>query len=325
MEKKERELKDSRPTVGRLAPSPTGGLHLGHARTFLVAWLAARHAGGRVILRIEDLDASRVRAEARRTALDDLRWLGLTGTKGPTWRSIGPLRPVGTLVALRRDPRSSQGEREHLSLHLHPGRHRAAASAPHPEDEGPTYPGTAPSPRGRRDRPGRSPLRLAISSARRPCRLGRPLPGPSGARAVTGRRRFRRRTSHRRPFLSARRRGRRRRDGCEPGDPGRRPGAEHSPADPALPPAGRPEPRFGHVPLAVMPDGRRLAKRDGSLKLAALRDAGVDPRRLVGSLIHSCGWSREIIPMALATRSIASTRRCSPRDLGCHGGVVGDA
>src|SRR5208282_799448 len=60
---------------------------------------------------------------------------------------------------------------------------------------------------------------------------------------------------------------------------------------------GLPEPRFGHVPLAVMPDGRRLAKRDGSLKLAVLRDAGVDPRRLVGGLIHSCGWSRDIVPM----------------------------
>jgi glutamyl-tRNA synthetase len=60
---------------------------------------------------------------------------------------------------------------------------------------------------------------------------------------------------------------------------------------------GRPEPRFGHVPLAVMPDGRRLAKRDGSLKLASLRDLGVDPRCLVGALVHSCGWSREIVPI----------------------------
>ncbi len=50
-------------------------------------------------------------------------------------------------------------------------------------------------------------------------------------------------------------------------------------------------PDFGHVALAVGPDGHRLAKRDGSLKLAALRERGVDPRRLVGSLVRSCGWS----------------------------------
>src|SRR5579872_5820319 len=73
----------TRPIVGRLAPSPTGGLHLGHARTFLLAWLAARGAGGRVILRIEDLDASRARPEARTGAIDDLRWLGLDWDEGP--------------------------------------------------------------------------------------------------------------------------------------------------------------------------------------------------------------------------------------------------
>src|SRR5438045_9380927 len=69
--------------IGRLAPSPTGGLHLGHARTFLIAWLAARNAGGRVILRIEDLDATRVRDEARTAALVDLGWLGLDWDEGP--------------------------------------------------------------------------------------------------------------------------------------------------------------------------------------------------------------------------------------------------
>jgi glutamyl-tRNA synthetase len=48
--------------------------------------------------------------------------------------------------------------------------------------------------------------------------------------------------------------------------------------------------------MAVTPDGRRLAKRDGSLKLATLREAGVAPRALVGSLIHSCGWTDSVVP-----------------------------
>jgi glutamyl-tRNA synthetase len=59
---------------------------------------------------------------------------------------------------------------------------------------------------------------------------------------------------------------------------------------------GWPEPSFGHVPLAVTSDGRRLAKRDGSFKLATLRAAGRDPRVLVGSIAHSCGWSDAIVP-----------------------------
>jgi glutamyl-tRNA synthetase len=59
---------------------------------------------------------------------------------------------------------------------------------------------------------------------------------------------------------------------------------------------GREAPRFGHVPLAIGPDGRRLAKRDGAVKLATLRAEGVDPRRLVGWLAQSCGWTGEAVP-----------------------------
>ncbi len=69
--------------IGRLAPSPTGGLHVGHARTFLAAWLAARHRGGKMILRIEDLDASRVRPGLAQAAIEDLLWLGLDWDEGP--------------------------------------------------------------------------------------------------------------------------------------------------------------------------------------------------------------------------------------------------
>ena len=64
--------------------------------------------------------------------------------------------------------------------------------------------------------------------------------------------------------------------------------------------AGWPVPGFGHVSLAVESDGRRLAKRDGSLKLAKLREDGVDSRRLIGALVHSCGWTHEARPMAPA-------------------------
>src|SRR6516162_5133248 len=69
--------------VGRLAPSPTGAQHVGNARTYLIAWLAARAAGGRVLLRVEDIDSPRIKPGADRQAIDDLRWLGLDWDAGP--------------------------------------------------------------------------------------------------------------------------------------------------------------------------------------------------------------------------------------------------
>src|SRR5437879_7478927 len=62
---------------GRLAPSPTGAQHVGNARTYLIAWLSARARGGRVGLRIEDIDSPRVKSGAAEQALADLHWLGL--------------------------------------------------------------------------------------------------------------------------------------------------------------------------------------------------------------------------------------------------------
>ncbi len=65
-----------KPTT-RLAPSPTGALHLGNARTFLVNWVLARRNGWRILLRIDDLDGPRIKPGADLQAIEDLRWLGL--------------------------------------------------------------------------------------------------------------------------------------------------------------------------------------------------------------------------------------------------------
>ena len=62
--------------VGRLAPSPTGSLHLGNVRTFMIAWLRARSQGGKVIFRMEDLDHPKDKPGAAAQAIEDLRWLG---------------------------------------------------------------------------------------------------------------------------------------------------------------------------------------------------------------------------------------------------------
>ncbi|WP_309399697.1 glutamate--tRNA ligase family protein [Cerasicoccus maritimus] len=69
--------------IGRLAPTPTGRLHLGHARTFHTAWKRAREANGVLIYRDEDIDTLRCKAEFSQGAMKDLRWLGLNWDAGP--------------------------------------------------------------------------------------------------------------------------------------------------------------------------------------------------------------------------------------------------
>src|SRR5262245_59492108 len=73
--------------TGRLAPSPTGAQHLGNARTYLAAWLSARSKGGKLVLRIEDIDSPRVKPGAAAQAIADLRWLGLDWDEGPIYQT----------------------------------------------------------------------------------------------------------------------------------------------------------------------------------------------------------------------------------------------
>lgn len=281
-----------RPLVGRLAPSPTGGLHLGHARTFLLAWLAARLQGGRLIFRVEDIDTARVRPGMAEAAVTDLRWLGLDWDEGP---DVGGVHaPYEQSRRLER----YQGALERLKAleMVYPctctrAEIARAASAPHAEDEGPTYPGTC---SGRRasdaeslDRPfawrfrvPQGPVgwldRVLGYRAVDPSLVGgdftlaRSDAGPSYQLAVVV-------------------------DDAEMGVSQVVRGDDLTTSTPrqillhrAL---GFEPPGYAHVPLAVGTDGRRLAKRDESVKLSTLREAGVDPRRLVSSIARSCGWT----------------------------------
>lgn len=92
----EREVSEAREFSdagyrGRLAPSPTGLLHLGHARTFWAAYVRARERGGALVLRNEDLDPARSRPEFAAAMLEDLRWLGVAWQEGPDVG--GPVAP----------------------------------------------------------------------------------------------------------------------------------------------------------------------------------------------------------------------------------------
>jgi len=124
--------------VTRFAPSPTGWLHLGHALAALVAWEAARRAGGTVLLRIEDIDQTRCRAKYETALMEDLAWLGLSWPE-PVRRQSGHLADYASALQRLKD----QGlvypcfcTRAEIQREV-----AAMASAPH-GPEGPLYPGT---------------------------------------------------------------------------------------------------------------------------------------------------------------------------------------
>ena len=130
---------------GRLAPSPTGLLHLGHARTFWTAYERARDADGVLILRDEDLDTQRARAEYAGAMLEDLRWLGIAWQEGPDVGGVfGPYRQSQRYGLYR-----EAWERLRAGAWIYPctcsRRELAAAlSAPHEygeHDDEPMYPG----------------------------------------------------------------------------------------------------------------------------------------------------------------------------------------
>jgi len=270
----------SEPLCTRFAPSPTGYLHLGHAHSALFAWRAAREAGGRFLLRIEDIDRTRCRPEYTAAILEDLAWLGLD------WD--GPVRVQSEHFAEYRTVLGSLSARGLLypcfCTRAEIAREVAAiGAAPHGPD-GPLYPGTC-----RRLSPAEQQARIA-SGEPYALRLDMgaalaTLDGPL--------------------FFDELGEGRLRCDPARFGDAvlARKdtPASYHLCVthDDALQgvtlvtrgedlkPAtdlhrliqslmGWPAPAYRHHALLLGPDGRRLAKRDGAPALRDLRAAGLD-------------------------------------------------
>ena len=128
---------------GRLAPSPTGLLHLGHARTFWIAQQRARSHGGTLIFRNEDLDRARCRSEFVSAMMEDLRWFGLEWQEGPDLGgAFGPYAQ-----SARRSHYQADLEKLREGGFIYPctcSRQDVLRSlqAPHSGDEEPIYPGT---------------------------------------------------------------------------------------------------------------------------------------------------------------------------------------
>jgi glutamyl-tRNA synthetase len=119
----------------RLAPSPTGALHLGNARTFLVNWLLARQQGWEILLRIEDIDGPRIKPESARQLITDLQWLGFDWDTGPIYQSSRLSIYTGAIDQLVRLGFAYPCICTRKEIEL-------AASAPHAEDGSTVYPGT---------------------------------------------------------------------------------------------------------------------------------------------------------------------------------------
>ena len=136
----------AKQTVTRFAPSPTGYLHLGHAYSALFAAKKAKEENGRMLLRIEDIDAGRARPEFEAAIMEDLAWLGLTWEE-PVRRQSEHLDDHRTALILLEDRRllypcfctrkEIQAEIENSGIAPH-----AAPTGPNMSPDGPIYPGT---------------------------------------------------------------------------------------------------------------------------------------------------------------------------------------
>lgn len=284
--------------VGRLAPSPTGALHLGNVRTFMIAYLRARSQGGRLIFRMEDLDHPKDKPGAAAQAIEDLRWLGFewdeeyvqSERKAIYREALKSIRDrIYPCVCSRKDVENAQSA-PHAGEQLH-------------------YPGTC---------RGRFSSWAEAAAVRPPCWRFKVEPGTKvkfvdnffgpyeqDVAATLG------------DFPLARDEG----------------GAGYTfactlddllmgvtevirgddllaatPAQILLGEALKTDlhlhlftpPSFCHVPLVVGPDGRRLAKRHGDTRVASYRAEGRRPEEILGFLAHSCGWAEQGEAVSLA-------------------------
>jgi len=279
------------PPTTRLAPSPTGALHLGNARTFLINWAHARQTGARIQLRIDDLDGPRVKPGADRGAIDDLTWLGLDWDGPPVRQTDDPASYAGALAKLQAAGRTYRCPATRREI-------AAAAAAPHAGEHDVRYPGLY---RPENDPPPIGPDTPAAVRLRVPPGVIRFTDGVAGPQAfnvdaTVG------------DFLVATKSGVAAYQLAVVVDDHRAGVTDVVRGDDLLPSTARQllvadalgwsaPPRYFHVPLVLGPDGHRLAKRHGDTRVATYRDAGVPAARIVGLLAHTCGLTDGPAPM----------------------------
>ena len=264
--------------ITRLAPSPTGALHLGHAFAFTANWLLARQLGWRVLLRLDDLDAPRVAAGGERGVIDDLRWLGLDWDGAPIRQSARMDRYRHAMNTL------AQAGRVFESPHSRAEVREAALAASAPQ-EGEVH---AVFPRSLRPEPGAA-WRFTNE------RVNHRAAVPDGIVRVhdelLGERAFDLAGEHG-DFIVWAKAGMPSYQLACAVDDGELGVTDVVRGEDLLGSAavqqlllgwlGHAAPRWWHLPLVRDAAGRRLAKRDGDEGLVALRNAGVSPDRIRG-------------------------------------------
>ncbi len=266
---------------GRFAPSPTGLLHVGNLRTALLAWLFARSSGARFLLRVEDLDRSRVRPGIEETQLADLQAIGLDWD-GPVVRQSERMKLYEETIA-----------RLDVDGLLYPcyctrKEIRAAASAPHGISAADRYPGTCrnltKAERAEREATGRPPALRVRAKGRRVFFEDRLLGHHEGETDDFVVRRNDGAPAYQLTVVV---------DDAAQGIGEVVRGADLVDSTPRQILLNRllglPIPRYTHVPLVLGPDGHRLAKRHGAVTLADRALVGEGPGEVLGWMARSLG------------------------------------
>lgn len=265
---------------GRLAPSPTGALHLGNIRTFMAAWLQMRACGGKLYLRIEDLDHPKHKAGADKALMEELAWLGFDWEEEVVWQHNRQAVYEAAFEKLRQNLYPCVCSRADI---------QRAQSAPH-AGEILKYPGTCRTRKLTEEERCRENVawRFALSAETR----GTFVDGFAGewkipAAACMG------------DFVVARGKAMSYAlavvvDDAAMGITDVVRGDDLLAATPAqvvlYEALGLQQPTFFHLPLVVGADGRRLAKRHGDTRIAAFRERGYTPGEILTPLARSCGW-----------------------------------
>lgn len=285
--------------IGRLAPSPTGALHIGNIRTFLWAWLSVRSRGGRMILRVEDLERPALPGVTE-AMLSDLEWLGFDWDEGPKIDASGTVTQIGDHAPYIQGERRDYYEALFKDLRarglIYPcvcTRADFAASAPHQSDGELRYPGTC---RGRfaneaeaREQSGREPV-WRFRTSEGPVSFDDLFRGPHSFEPQAEVGDFVVFKNPRQPAYQL----------AVVADDIAMGVTEVVRGDDLLSSAARQTllyrafdaepPRYGHVPLILGPDGKRIAKRHGDSRIRFYREQGLSPAHIVGTLARWSGF-----------------------------------
>lgn len=271
----------------RLAPSPTGALHLGNARTFLVNWALARQRGWQIVLRLEDLDGPRIKAGAADEAIELLQWLGLDWDEGPHYQlaDLTPYRAALAQLAAAGEIYPCRCTRKQIEA--------ASLSAPHGDEHELRYPGTCRPPQPTLFTPHDLADETIAWRLRVPAgetRWNDQFAGPQlfDIDRNVG------------DFLVATKGGLPSYQLAVVVDDARQGIDQIVRGDDLLASTPRqmllyellrlsPQPQYTHLPLVVGSDGRRLAKRHGDSRIAHYRQRGVPANRIIGLMSAWCG------------------------------------